>query len=219
MKPNAKMLAGMLVALLGFAGCGLLDSEATVPIDLPDQTFSFALDASQVRSQIEQACSCTLQGNEIPQGVNVNQTFSVDLPAQAIDLTQNPDLQKYQNQLDKVKSVTVKYVRYTLSQNTLNFDLPSAELWVGALNATSIHDASAKKIAVLPSIAAGSTAPGEVSFVTGGRDTLSSFLLSLQFALLGKADITVDTSKTRTVPGGQLSGSVTIGLSFRVAPL
>lgn len=219
MKPIAKMMAWMLVGLVGISGCGLLDSEATVTIDVPDQTFTFSLDASQVRAQIEQACSCTLQGDEIPAGVNLTQTFSIEIPAQAIDLTQNPDLQKYKNQLDKVKSVTIKYVRYNLSQNSLNFDLPAAELWIGELSATSISHSSAKKIAVLPSIAAGFTGSGEVSFVTGGRDTLSSFLLSLQFALLGKADINVDTSKTRTVPGGQLAGSVTVGVSFKVAPL
>ncbi len=219
MKTNAKWLSLVAILVLACGGCGLLDSEATVTVDVPDQTFSFSLDAGQVRSQIEQACSCTLQGGEIPQGVNLNQTFTVELPAQAIDLSQNPDLQKYKDQLDKVKAVTIKYVRYTLSQNSLNFDLPAAELWIGALSATSINHSSAKKIAVLPSIAAGFTGTGEVNFVTGGRDTLSSFLLSLQFALLGKADITVDTSKTRTVPNGQLAGSVTIGLSFKVAPL
>lgn len=206
----------LIPSAFGFSACGLLGGD--IRIDLPDQTFPFSLDATLLKTSLEQQLGISLDGlTEIPAGYDVNQDFSFELDPQQVDFSDNPDLKKYID-AGKVNSVTVKYVQYTISTNSLNFSLPSLEMWLDGYDATGIS-ASSQKVAVSGSINAGWTGTDEVQFTTDGRQILSDFLMSLKFAFIGKTDITVDTSVTRTIPSGQIDGQVTVGLYFTVSPL
>jgi hypothetical protein len=44
---------------------------------------------------------------------------------------------------------------------------------------------------------------------------MSNFFLDLKFTILGKADVTFET----VVPSGQLTGTLMIGVQFKVDPL
>jgi len=195
------------------SGCGL-----PIRIDLPNQTFAFSLNASDLVSAVEEELNVNLQGlDTIPAHININESFEIPLPPQKVDLSDNADLKKY-IEAGAVQSVTVKFVDYTVEQNTLNFDLPAVDMYMDNHSA-DIITASSKKIAVTQPIAAGFTGTDNVSFTTGGRQTLSDFLLSLKFTFLGLVDVHVDTSKTRTIPKGLLNGKLTVGLYFTVEPL
>ncbi len=218
MKKMHALSAVLLVALtaLGFSSCGLLGGD--IGIDMPDQTFPFSLDAGLLRQSLEQQLEISLDGlTEIPVGYPVNQTFPFELDPQKVDFSDNADLKKYID-AGKVSGVTVKYVQYTISTNSLNFALPSLEMWLDGYDATGIT-ASSKEVAVSGSIAAGWMGTDEVQFMTDGRQILSDFLMSLKFAFIGKTDITVDTSVTRTIPTGLIEGQVTVGIRFTVSPL
>ncbi len=212
-----KVLGVFLAAaqLAWWQGCGLLDSP--IRIDLPDQTFSFSVDASSLRSQLEQELGVSLSGQTtIPAQLNLNQTFNLDLPAQQIDFSDEQDLKQYLD-AGKIKSVTVKYVQYSLTTNTLNYPVPALEIWLDEAGVSTIGAAS-KKIAQTEQVPAGQTGNGDLLFTTNGRQILSDFLLGLKFAFLGRTEITIDTSVSRNIPAGQLAGSVTIGLYFSVDP-
>jgi hypothetical protein len=204
------------VTSFGIGACGLLGGD--IRIDLPDQTFPFSLDAGLLRQSLEDNLGISLSGQtEIPAGYDIKQTFSFELDPQKVDFSDNQDLKKYID-AGKVSGVTVKYVQYTISTNSLNFALPSLEMWLDGYDATGIT-ASSEKVAVSGSIAAGWMGTDEVQFTTDGRQILSDFLMSLKFAFIGKTDVTVDTSVTRTIPSGQIDGQVTVGLYFTVSPL
>jgi hypothetical protein len=228
-----------LVAALSIAvqtgGCGLLDSSAGITISLPSQEFDFELNANQARDQIEQAINDQLQGltidltgeTEIPQQVcdgascvnvpTVQEDFTFDLPAQQVDLSDQADLKRYV-EAGKVKEVKIKSISYDITSNSLNFDLPAMDLYMDALDSTEIS-ASSDLVAVVPSIGAEVTGEGEVQFTTNGRQIMSNYLLGYAFAMLGRANYTLDTAVTRTIPQGQMIGKVKIGLEFTVDPI
>jgi hypothetical protein len=225
MKKLVLVLLAPMVVVLGLAvagisgGCGLL--EGGLEIDLPNVSFDFSLDTSSLRGQLEAQCGCSLAGGTVPEGIAIQQTFPVEIPPQQQDLSNNADLKKY-IEGGKVKKVTVNSVKLTLASNTLTFDLPSVDLYMGPMSAASTADAAAKKIAVLPAINAGTTGLVQVQFTADGKSIMSQFLLSYQFALLGVANIAIDipmTGGNRGVPSGAMAGVVTVSLSFTVDPL
>ncbi|MBN2493094.1 MAG: hypothetical protein JXR96_00780 [Deltaproteobacteria bacterium] len=232
------ILAAVGLALLAVAaGCGLLDATSGISISLPEQSFDFSLDANQARTQLQQFLASQgpplnqidLTGQtEIPAQVcdggvcvdvpRINETFEIELPAQQVDLSNEPDLRDYVA-AGKVKSVYPEYIKYELDANTLNFDLPSADIYMDQHGTQTLGD-SADYIARLDSIQAGSTAPGDLQFTSDGRDLMSSHIIpGLKFSMLGKAGVTVDTDQTRTIPGGQLSGRIKVKLKFTVDPI
>jgi len=216
-----KTKLAILVAItwsVSVAGCGLLDSSGGIRIDIPDQTFDFSLDASALVSQLETQLGISLQGQtEIPTGVDINQSFTVDVPPAPVDLSDNQDLKKYID-AGKVKGVTVKYVRVDVVSNSLNYDIPQVEVYLDNVNASGITSSSSL-IGVTSEIPAGQIVNGELGFTTDGRQILSDYLLSLSFAFLARTEVTIDTSVSRLVPAGQLAGKITLGLYFTVDPL
>ncbi len=235
-----KLLIGLafLVSLAGLVGgCGLLDATDGITISLPTQEFEFELDANQARSQLEQALNDQLpQGmtldltgeEEIPQQVcdgqdncvdvpTVEQTFTFDLPPQQVDLSDEDELKKYV-EAGKVREVTIEFVNYDLTQNSLNFNLPEIELYMDAIEAEEISDSS-DEVAVLPAIEAGQTGEGQLQFTQNGRQIMSNYLLGYTFAMLGRTSYTIDTAVTRTIPQGMLRGVIAMQLSFKVDPL
>ncbi|RME20740.1 MAG: hypothetical protein D6806_15845 [Deltaproteobacteria bacterium] len=216
MNRNAIIVAFALA--LGTGGCGLLDSSGGLRIDLPDQTFEFSLDATALVNQLESETGVNLDGiTEIPAGVEVNETFATEIPPIPVDLSNQQELKDY-IAAGKIKGVTVKYVRVALETNTFNYDIPAVEIFLDEISATSIG-ANSQKIGVTDPVPAGSTVNGELKFTDNGRQLLSDYLLGLSFAVLGRTEITIDTSASRLVPDGQLAGKITIGLYFTVDPL
>lgn len=217
MKRNLSLIVTIMWSL-SVAGCGLFDSSGGLRIDIPDQTFDFSLDADALVSQLETQLNVSLQGqDEIPAGVDVNQSFPVDVPPAPVDLSDNQDLKKYID-AGKVKGVTVKYVKVDVTSNTLNYDIPQVEVYLDNVDATAITSSSSL-IGLTSEIPAGQTITGELSFTTDGRQLLSDYLLSLSFAFLARTEVTIDTSVSRLVPAGQLAGRITLGLYFTVDPL
>ena len=77
----------------------------------------------------------------------------------------------------------------------------------------------AQLIGTLPTIAAGFTGPGAVQWSTNGKSILSDYLMSFKFAIIGKATVEIDTSKSRAIPAGQMAGIVEVKVKFSVDPL
>ncbi len=240
MKKTSKFLSFFLSLGLGlflFSGCGLLDAGGGISVSLPEQSFDFSLDADQARGQLQAYLDAQgapydqidLAGmTEIPAEVcdgsvcvdvpTFSETFEVEIPGQQIDLSDEEELRQYVES-GKVKSVTIEYLQFVIDQNTLNFDMPSLDLYMDQLGTTALADSS-DLIGKVPSIQAGSTDEGELQFTADGRDIMSNYLIpGLQFAMLGETQISVDTAVTRTIPGGQLSGQIKLKLKFTVDPL
>jgi hypothetical protein len=215
------------------SGCGIFDSASTgIEIDVPEQTFPFDIDLSDIRGELQEVVNEQIRDTgqtldisgleELPEEVagyslTVQHTFELELPAEQVDVSNDPDLKKY-IEAGKVKEVTIKYVRASFTTNTLNFDTPEIDLYMDDHGTTQIA-ATSVKVAIIPVIQAGSTASVDLEFTPNGRQTMSDYILSYKFAVMAKLTVTIDTSVTRTIPTGILAGQVELGLRFTVDPL
>jgi len=221
MKSRVLKIALLLTAIYGLAlagpGCGLLDSS-DIWIDLPDQSFEFSLDADLLKQAIEAELGVSLDGlTKIPAELDLQKTFAFELPPERIDLSDEEQLKDY-IAAGKVNDVKIKYVQYTINNNTLNLGIPSLEMWMDQHDAVEITDSS-EKIAVTKTIEPGWSGTDEVSFTEGGRQKLSDFLMSLKFCFIGRTEITIDTNVDRMIPTGVMDGIVKVGIKFSVDPL
>jgi hypothetical protein len=209
----------LLLVVAGSIGlwgaCGLLEAASSITIGPFTQSFPIALDANGLKSQIETQIGQPIPGNTLPPGINV--TIPLPIPAQQVDLSTRSELKDYKNQLNKIKSVEVTVINLNAESNSLTFELPAADLYLGDLNVTDID--GAKKFAVTPKIPAGSTGVNAIQFTTDGRKTLSDFMLELKFAFLGQVNVVINSDTNNTIPAGVLSGQVQIGVKFTVDPL
>ncbi len=210
------VLAGMAVLPL-YSSCGILDSGASVRISLPTMSFDFSFDLADIRSAIKDRTGYDLSSLEtIPEQIDIKDTFELTTAPYKQDLTDQEKLKAY-IEAGHVKSVRIKFVRYTIVGNTLNYDVPVIELFVGEYAITNIDQTV--KVAEIPKIEIGFIGDGEVQFVDGGRDTLTTQLMKLKFALMGMTKLLIDTDINRAVPDGLISGKVEFGLEFTVDPL
>ncbi len=212
-----------IVAALAIAevsgGCGLLDAADEIWIGPITQTFEFDLNADDVRALLEARLGTSLAGQtEIPAQLgDIHETLEFETPPEKVDLTGEEKLKEYV-EASKVKNVKIESVKYNITQNSLNYDLPNLEIYMDAYEATGITGAS-QLVATLPVIAAGTTGPGAVQWAENGQDILSGYLMSFKFAIIGKATVEIDTDKTRAIPAGQMAGMVEVKVKFSVDPL
>ncbi len=214
------------------AGCGLFDAAAEgIPVSITHE-FDFDLNADQARDQLEQAI--TSQGveidlsglDEVPLCVGqdcgvpvptIEETFELELPAKDVDLSNQPQL-KDALSTGSVSSIEIESISYDITQNSLNFNLPSLDLYMDDLHATQITGTSSK-VAEVPGISAGEIGGGFVQFTSADeQQIMSDYMKGLKFTMLGVTTYTIDTSVTRTVPQGRLRGKIKIRVKFTFLP-
>jgi hypothetical protein len=212
-------IVAALTVLEVSGGCGLLGAADEIWIGPITQTFDFDLNANDIRTLLATQLQIDLTGlTEFPAGVNVQQSLDMETPPEKVDLTGEQDLKKYV-EAGKVNHVKIESVKYNISQNTLNYDLPDMEMYMDDYEVTKINTATSKLIATLPTITAGTTGPGEVQWAPDGQNILSDFLMSFKFAIIGKATVEIDTTRNRAIPAGQMAGTVEVKVKFSVDPL
>ncbi|HSA22696.1 MAG TPA: hypothetical protein P5076_14680, partial [Myxococcota bacterium] len=207
-------------ALAGLAGgCGLLDMSDDVTVQLPEQEFAFDLDADVAKAQLQQyietldpplnTLDLTNQ-TEIPTEVcyggtcvdvpRIQRTLTISVPAQQVDYRNELAL-KDAIETGRVSKVNIDYIKYQITTNSLNFDLPALDLYLDDLNTTSIQ-ADSDKIARVASIHAGATGEDAVQFTVEGRQIMSDYLIQdFAFAFMSQAEFNFDTNVTRSIPG------------------
>ena len=233
----SKRLAGLcFIAVCGFgffqSSCGLLESAKGIKITLPTIEYHFDLNVEQILMQLEQkvfeltGMEVDLSGAEIPEQVCnpqgcvdipiIQETFSIELPPQRVDLSHAEQLKNiYEGRL---RAVEINYLNYILDFNSLNFDLPSIEIYMDGVEAELITENSAR-IAEVPATQAGQTGEGQLLFAPGGQKALSDYLLSLKFAMLTLAHFSIDTAVNNALPAGLLQGKIRVSMNFIVDPI
>lgn len=215
---------------LSATGCGLMETLDGVIITLPTQEYHFYLDVTQARKQLEQRIreetdlDVDLSGETIPQQLcnqdqcveipTIKEVFEIEIPAQRIDLSQSEQLLYID--LDQIKSVAVETFLLDIQTNSLNFDLPSIEIYMDDLTKENISSQHSHKIAELPPVPAHVVGEERVLFTPQGQRILSNYLLSLQFAIGAVANFSIDTEKNDSIPDGILEGNVKIGMNFTI---
>jgi hypothetical protein len=124
-----------------------------------------------------------------------------------VDLSNNQEIKKNGAVLSKV---SVRDVLFRVDEDTLNFDTPKIELYLGPASATKTNDAGVVPFAtmdpILKKTASGTS--GKITPTAAGNDTLAGYIQSYQtpFRILGKATLRFATGDS--IPQGKLSLSV-----------
>ena len=63
------------------------------------------------------------------------------------------------------------------------------------------------------------TGEGNVDFTNDGPDIISDYLLGYKFVFLGKATFSIDTDVSRKLPGGQMTGVLSVSIKLKVDPI
>ncbi len=181
------LLAVATVSVTGSAtGCGLISSDiATVRFAMPERTYTFdtasagwnlppatlpvvpCTDATVCCAAATLASiDCSTVICDATSGTCAL-TVTVENPPQAIDLKMEvPALSSFSKQ--SVIDVTISQIKYDVTRNSMNVDLPVVELFVGGDGVTS--SAQAQKFGTVPVTPAGMTVTGgAVALDPGGQ--------------------------------------------------
>lgn len=234
---GSKAHALVAIALLStLGGCDLLKDAASFTVCTDYEKFS--IDSAQVglsaaAGQIVPEIACTTTQDicaqataqiscsggsyacEIKCGASAKceVTATVEAPPKTIDLSQKI---KNSLQASAIDSVSLESVKYRITANSLNFNTPSINVYVGPNTATKSSDGTL--FATIPSIAKGQTEPdGKLTPTAAGQTALNGFVKNYQtpFNLLSSATMSFSTGDP--LPQGKLEGE--IASCFKISPL
>jgi hypothetical protein len=225
MKPSLGTAAAL--TFLAAGGCGLISSDVfRVTFDLPTQTYTF--DTAQwgnlppaaqgatfpsVTCQTDNDC-CTLG---TVAGLNCTTTplvckssaCAAEIP-ESISTTINLAMQV--GSLSKYASlgnISISSITYTVSNNTLNVDLPPLNIYLAPMDVTDPTDPRAQLFGTTEAIPAGTDPTAMVQRVSNASAIFQTFTANLSTPFNFIAATTVEIAAGTPVPNGQVTISVT----------
>jgi len=231
-----KMIAACSSLLFLIGGCDLLSDATKFTVDTDWQVFSVdsaalglsvpsgsalpAIPCSTANDLCAQATSpmkcggqsyaCRVQcGSKATCEVvaSTEQSTSIDLSQQIKNNTQASALNK----------VALQRMVFNTEENTLNFDTPSMEFYVGPNAATKTTDAGVVFFGTMPSIPHGTKLNGEITVTAAGKSALADRVKNYQtpFRLLAKAALSFASGSP--LPQGR--AVVKLKAYFEIEPL
>jgi len=233
---------GLVVAALGVA-CGLVSSDITkVSFDLPPKFYRFDTQqagwkgADTMKFGTVPAISCTADADccppavaalgldcssivcDLPPGTATCAfALTIETPPQTIDLKMEvPSVSAISSQ--NVIDIAISQITYTVSENSLNVDLPPVDLFLADNGAASTGDPSAVQFGTVPVIPRMTTvANGNVTLVQpAAKDAFNKIghHLGTPFVFIARSRVLVPGGTP--VPSGALS--ITVGGRLSAQP-
>jgi len=233
---------GLVVAALGVA-CGLVSSDITkVSFDLPPKFYRFDTQqagwkgADTMKFGTVPAISCTADADccppavvalgldcssivcDLPPGTATCAfALTIETPPQTIDLKMEvPSVSAISSQ--NVIDIAISQITYTVSENSLNVDLPPVDLFLADNGAASTGDPSAVQFGTVPVIPKMTTvANGNVTLVQpAAKDAFNKIghHLGTPFVFIARSRVLVPGGTP--VPSGALS--ITVGGRLSAQP-
>ncbi|HXJ18962.1 MAG TPA: hypothetical protein VMT03_01925 [Polyangia bacterium] len=227
MQTRSLPLHGLLAVLL--CGCGLISSDLTkLTFDLPNQTYSFdtakwgnlpppAVGATFPSISCTSDAQCCNDGSLV--GVSCSMTPltcpASTCEAQIPESTYSPvNLAMQVGALatfpgHSLVDVTIESITYTVSDNTLNVDLPPISIYLAPDGVTDPTDPSATLFGTVPSIQAGTNPTGSVTKTANADAAFEMYTknVSTTFNIIAGATVVIDAGTP--VPNGHIT--VTVG--------
>jgi hypothetical protein len=222
MKPSLGTAAALTFLAVG--GCGLISSDVfRVTFDLPTQTYTF--DTAQWGNlppgQVP-AVPCTTDADDcctlgMAAGFNCTTTplvckssaCAAEIP-ESISTTINLAMQV--GSLSKYASlgnISISSITYTVSNNTLNVDLPPLNIYLAPMDVTDPTDPRAQLFGTTEAIPAGTDPTAMVQRVSNASAIFQTFTANLSTPFNFIAATTVEIAAGTPVPNGQVTISVT----------
>jgi len=221
------------IAALGLVGCGLISTDITrLTFDLPTETYTFdtSMWGNLPPGQVP-AVPCTADGDcctagglvgisctttplacnagtceaRIPESVSSNINLVMQVPA----LSSFPG--------HALSSVTISSITYSVSNNTLNDDLPALTLYLAPNGVTDPNDPGALKFGTTSPVPAGTDPTNQkVTLVSNAAQVLSMFTSNISTPFNIIAATTVVIAAGTNVPKGAITLAVTGTISAQL---
>jgi hypothetical protein len=212
MNKSALLIACALLPML--SGCGLFDEDKlTSALDITyteDFEISLPIDAAAL---CPADADCTGTAAAAPQDQPLK-PLEVAIDLDIATLTGNPELASYAG---KFKSVNISRIAYAAPDNSLTFDLPPINLYVGPLGTMKGTSAGALKLATIPSIPAKMNASGDAPLEAGNATAISDRFKSLQAAIVTDAAPVIKRGQPFP-PSGTNNVKITLYVTFVANP-
>ncbi len=226
------LLAGVL--LIGSVDCGLISSDITTTgYQLPAQTYSF--DTSMFKGlptgstqavpcgdgqAITDCCNpaplpapdCTTTPLVCLADSSGSSVCTAEIPqslSSEINLgTAVPALSKF-----PTGNISIASINYTVTNNTLNVDLPAVTIYLAPGGVTNPKDAQAMVFGTIPAIPAGTDPSAMVVKDSGADRAFQTYAGNLSTPFDFIASTTVVIPSGSPIPSGQVTISITVTLS------
>ena len=149
---------------------------------------------------------------------NSSGVCEADVPESAsssVDLAmQVPVLQSFAGH--GLSSITISSISYTVSNNSLNIDLPPLTIYLAPDGATKPSDSGAEEFGTIPAIPAGTNPSGMVMLVPNAAAVFAKFTgnISMPFTIIAAGTVVVPGGSP--VPSGAITLSVTGTVSAQI---
>jgi hypothetical protein len=215
-RDHSKIQAGWLAAAMALAVAGCVDASVTFSVarevaftasDFPlmAEFQEFTAQGTIVRSvPCESTATC-------PMTAEINVECNTDglcdpVATRGTAHIQDVDLTEVTERLSVVDSLALRRVEFAVLTNTLNVDLPAAEVYWAPVGTASVDDAV--RFGSLPAIRAGETPMSEVSLDAAGTAALNDHLegVAPQFRLF--LETAIDIEPGAVFPQGAFTANV-----------
>jgi len=207
--------------------------ECVVIIDLPEQTYDFKIDFQDFASKLNPNF-CTVDENNIIHDLIgfCNNTIGEVKPwvfdTEYTDLSTLPEIKEYA-QNGKIKSVTLKKIRFEITSNTLNYNVTESLFYIGKPQVSSPGDSGGGiRVSKIPTLFIGTKIYGDLEITYASE--LKDLTNSMKFNYLGegtKFDISdqvyfhIDgpSFDGMQLPSGLLTGTIYLDFQIISSPL
>jgi hypothetical protein len=233
MKPLSVKAMTSAIAVLGLVGCGLISSDITrLTFDLPTETYTFDtsmwgnLPPGQVPAvpctsdsdcctagglvgisctTTPLACNASTCEARIPESVSSNINLVMQVPA----LSSFPG--------HALSSVTISSITYSVSNNTLNDDLPALTLYLAPDGVTDPSDPRALTFGTTSPVPAGTNPTNQrVTLASNAAAVLSMYTANISTPFNIIAATTVVIAAGTNIPKGAITLAVTGTISAQL---
>jgi len=233
MRPSLLKARVFGIAALALAGCGLISSDITkLTFDLPTQTYNFdtsmwgnlpagTVPAVPCTSTSDCCTAGSLAGvscTTTPLDCNAG-TCEAAVPesvSSSINLaSQVPQLSGFAGHA--LSQITISKITYSVSNNTMNIDLPPMNIYLAPQGVTDPNDPSAMLFGSTAAIPAGTDPTNQpVSLVSNASQIFGMFTsnISTPFNLIAATVVKIEAGQP--VPKGAITIAVTGALSAQI---
>lgn len=203
----------LLIAALGVStlACGFLDEELATITYEEGIPFDFEVDANAL---CPANIDCDVEPQPAVETVELD-PIEFDIEVDIVEASGNSELQGIGQRL---RSVEITSIDYEITENDLNFELPSIDIFVGPLNSTSVDDDGVVLLTTIPTSAAGEDASGRAPVSDESRSATSDLFKTLQFTALPSSQPRIEEGQPFP-PRGAAKVKLTINIKLVANPL
>lgn len=206
-----------LSALFSLTACGLLADEVEEHGDITiNETipFDFDINADELCDAASGSLECDGKPAKSPMAVPLG-SVEKDLDIDVVEATGEPRLREVSSRFEEI---TITGVEWKVTNNTLTFDTPRIDLYMGPMPVDKHDDDDAFKLTTLPSVPKMTDRSGTEDVTGSAQSKASDVLRNLKMSAIPYGEPSVDKGE-QFPPKGKATVEMKINVKFVANPV